>query len=111
MLPARAAAATWPASRCPSSTTAAASAARSPAATSTAAAACPATTGTYFYGDFISGTLRSFRFQNGQATDPRDWSGTIGRDIGNISSFGQDAEGELYVVDYDGEVFRIVPAP
>jgi glucose/arabinose dehydrogenase len=71
----------------------------------------PGYVGTYFYGDFISGALRSFRFQNGQATDPRDWSSTIGRDIGSISSFGQDAEGELYVVDYDGEVFRIVPAP
>ena len=71
----------------------------------------PGYAGTYFYGDFISGTIRSFRFQNGQATDPRDWSSTIGRDIGNISSFGQDAEGELYVVDYDGEIYRIVPAP
>jgi glucose/arabinose dehydrogenase len=66
--------------------------------------------GTYFYGDFISGAIRSFRLQGGQATDARDWSGTIGRDIGNVSSFGQDAEGELYIVDYDGEVFRIVPA-
>jgi hypothetical protein len=71
----------------------------------------PGYAGTYFYGDFISGTIRSFRFQNNQATDQRDWSSTIGRDIGNISSFGQDAEGELYVVDYDGEIFRIVPAP
>jgi glucose/arabinose dehydrogenase len=71
----------------------------------------PGYQGTYFYGDFISGAIRSFRFQGGQATDARDWSDTIGRDIGNVSSFGQDAEGELYVVDYDGEVFRIVPAP
>jgi hypothetical protein len=26
------------------------------------------------------------------------------------SSFGLDAQGELYIVDYDGELFRIEPA-
>ncbi len=29
--------------------------------------------------------------------------------IDNISSFGEDARGELYVADYDGEIFKIVP--
>jgi glucose/arabinose dehydrogenase len=71
----------------------------------------PGYVGTYFYGDFVSGAIRSFRFQNGQATDARDWTSTIGRNVGNVSSFGQDAEGELYVVDYDGELFRIEPTP
>ena len=33
-----------------------------------------------------------------------------GLSIGGVSSFGEDARGELYVVDYgDGEVFKIVP--
>ncbi|HVR71162.1 MAG TPA: PQQ-dependent sugar dehydrogenase [Vicinamibacteria bacterium] len=66
--------------------------------------------GTYFYGDFVSGTIRSFRHQNGQATEQRDLSGTVGRGIGNVSAFGVDAEGEIYVLDYEGELFRIVPA-
>jgi len=69
----------------------------------------PGYQGTYFYGDFVSGAIRSFRHQNGQATDARDWTASIGRGIGNVSTFGQDAQGELYVVDYDGEVYRIVP--
>ena len=69
----------------------------------------PGYAGTYFYGDFVSGTIRSFRLQNGQAADQRDWTSTVGRNIGNVSSFGQDAEGELYIVDYDGEVYRLEP--
>ena len=33
-----------------------------------------------------------------------------GLSIGSISSFGEDARGELYVTDLeDGEVFKIVP--
>jgi hypothetical protein len=69
----------------------------------------PGYAGTYFYGDFVSGAIRSFRLQNAQAADQRDWSDTVGRGIGNISSFGQDAQGELYIVDYDGEVYRLAP--
>jgi glucose/arabinose dehydrogenase len=69
----------------------------------------PGYAGTYFYGDFVSGTIRSFRLQNGQPTDQRDWTGALGRGIGSISSFGQDAEGELYILDYDGELYRIGP--
>ena len=67
--------------------------------------------GTYFYGDFVSGTIRSFRHQGGQAAEQRDLTGTVGRGIGNVSSFGVDAEGELYILDYEGELYRLVPAP
>ena len=33
-----------------------------------------------------------------------------GRTFDHIVSFGEDARGELYIVDYDGELFQIVPA-
>ena len=69
----------------------------------------PGYAGTYFYGDFVSGTIRSFRLLSGQATDQRDWTGTVGGGIGNISSFGQDAQGEVYILDYDGELYRLTP--
>jgi hypothetical protein len=29
--------------------------------------------------------------------------------INNVSSFGEDTRGELYIADYDGEIFKIVP--
>jgi hypothetical protein len=68
--------------------------------------AIPALRGTYFYGDFCSGLVRSFRFQGGGAADQRQWP-TLAPG-GMITSFGQDAAGELYVVT-DSAVFRIVP--
>ena len=68
----------------------------------------PALAGTYFFGDYCSGLVRSFRLANGVATELRDWSsGTRG--VAAPSSFGLDAAGELYIVDYDGEVYRLEP--
>jgi glucose/arabinose dehydrogenase len=71
----------------------------------------PDLVGTYFYGDFCAGFVRSFRFAGGAATDRRDWTADLGGNIGRITSFGTDAEGEAYVVDYDGEIYRLEPAP
>jgi glucose/arabinose dehydrogenase len=68
----------------------------------------PDLVGTYFYGDFCSAFVRSFRLVNGAVTEQRDWTTGL-EGIGAISSFGTDAEGEVYVVDYDGEVYRLEP--
>jgi glucose/arabinose dehydrogenase len=68
----------------------------------------PALAGTYFFGDFCSGLVRSFRYVNGQATELRDWSSST-RGVGAPTSFGLDAAGELYIVDYDGELYRLEP--
>jgi glucose/arabinose dehydrogenase len=70
----------------------------------------PGYQGTYFYGDYCSAFIRSFRFVGGQVTDQRDWTAALGRGIDNISSFGVDADGEMYIVDHQGEVYRVVPA-
>jgi glucose/arabinose dehydrogenase len=69
----------------------------------------PGYQGTYFYGDYCSGIIRSFRLENGRAVDSRDWTSSLGRGIGSLSSFGVDADGEAYMVDHDGAVYRIVP--
>ena len=69
----------------------------------------PDLAGTYFFGDFCTGLVRSFRLANGQATDVRDWTAGL-RGIDSPASFGLDADGEVYVVDYDGEVYRLEPA-
>jgi glucose/arabinose dehydrogenase len=71
-------------------------------------AAMPSLQGTYFYADYCSGWVRSFRYANNAATEPRDWD--FGN-LGNILSFGEDAVGELYVLSANGTVNRIVPAP
>jgi len=69
----------------------------------------PDLVGTYFYGDYCSGFVRSFRYANGQATDQRDWTDGIGG-VDQLTSFGTDDAGEVYVVDRDGEVYRLEPA-
>jgi glucose/arabinose dehydrogenase len=66
----------------------------------------PGIVGHYFYSDFCTGFLKSFKLVNGSATDHRTWS--IG-DIGSVMSFGQDASGELYMLTSNGRVSRIIP--
>lgn len=67
--------------------------------------ALPEIQGHYFYSDFCTGFLRSFRASGGQATDRRQW------DVGNpgsVSSFGVDGAGELYIVDLNGTVRKLI---
>ena len=69
--------------------------------------------GTYFYGDFCSGFVRSFRLDASGTGTTEDVDHSQALDtLGSraISSFGEDACGEILVVDYNGEVLRIVPA-
>ena len=68
----------------------------------------PDLAGTYFFGDYCSGFVRSFRFA--AARRPTCGTGRGLRGIDSPSSFGLDAEGEVYVVDLDGEVYRLEPA-
>jgi len=70
-------------------------------------AAIPALQGHYFYADYCQGWVRSFRLENGQAVDAHQWP-TLAPG-GAVPSFGQDAAGELYVMNSEGRVFRIVP--
>ena len=70
-------------------------------------AAVPALQGTYFYADFCAGFVRSFRLVNEMATELTDWMAL--RPGGNITSFGEDAAGELYIMTSQGGLYRIVP--
>jgi glucose/arabinose dehydrogenase len=67
--------------------------------------AIPALQGTYFYSDFCSGWVRSFRLSSGVVTEEREWPAL---QAGNVTSFGQDAAGELYILTAGGSVYRIV---
>ncbi len=69
----------------------------------------PDLAGTYFFGDFCTGLVRSLRLASGQATDVRDWTAGL-RGIDSPTAFGRDADGEICVVDHDGEVYRLEPA-
>ncbi len=69
-------------------------------------AAIPELEGTYFYGDWCGGWVRSFRFAEGTVADERDWTEQLGK-VPELTSFGVDANGEIYVVSGSGAVFRI----
>jgi hypothetical protein len=74
-------------------------------------AAVTALQGTYFYADYCAGFVRSFRLVGGMVTEQADWMalrppGVI--PVG-VTSFGEDAAGELYIMTSSGGLFRIVP--
>lgn len=69
----------------------------------------PALVGRYLYGDFCSRFVRSFLYDGSAATDRLDHSTALVPG-GGISSFGEDAKGEIYVLTIEGGVFRIAPA-
>jgi glucose/arabinose dehydrogenase len=71
--------------------------------------AVPALQGLYFYGDFCQGWVHSFRYSGGTATEVTDWPAL--RTGSPMTSFGEDAAGELYVMESSGRIFKIVAGP
>ena len=67
--------------------------------------ALPELAGQYLYSDYCSGWLKSFSYGNGTASAVTDWGIT---NVGNILSFGQDAQNELYMLSDTGKVYQIV---
>lgn len=73
--------------------------------------------GRYFYGDFVSRRLFSIALvidpNTGEATATNEIEHTadVGGTglVGSLSSFGVDANGELYLVDYNGTIRRLLP--
>jgi glucose/arabinose dehydrogenase len=67
-------------------------------------AAIPAIAGLYFYADFCTGFLRSFRFDGSAAAEQKDWGMTLNQP----KSFGRDFAGELYIVAGD-TILKLTP--
>lgn len=70
-------------------------------------AAIPELDGTYFYSDWCSQWIRSFKFAGGAVTEEQDWSEQLG-ELGQINTFGIDSAGELYIGTHEGIVARLV---
>ena len=78
--------------------------------------AIPSAQGTYFFADYCTGTIWSFRYQNGLVSNFTDRTPELSPqgEVAWIASFAEDSAGELYMVDHDkvegqGEIWRIVP--
>ncbi len=61
--------------------------------------------GRYIYGDYCSGNVWSLKVVNGRATGLRRER----FEIESVTSFGEDAAGELYAVSHGGTVYRLTP--
>jgi glucose/arabinose dehydrogenase len=72
--------------------------------------ALPQLQGHYFYANFCTQTVNSFVVSGGMATDHQDWTSDLG--VARPVSFGEDADGELYLVSFsDGAVYKIDAVP
>jgi glucose/arabinose dehydrogenase len=65
----------------------------------------PALAGRYVYGDLCKGELRSARLAAGSASGDAAIPG-LGK-VEQLSSFGEDAHGRVYVVSLNGPVYRL----
>jgi cysteine-rich repeat protein len=78
--------------------------------------ALPDLLGTYFYSDFCASFVRTFDVAGGVAQNQTNRTADVdpGNDLDGVSSFGEDARGELYIVSHgnftpgEGAVYRIV---
>jgi glucose/arabinose dehydrogenase len=74
--------------------------------------ALPDLDGRYFYADYCTGLLRSFVWSGGVVREHYDWKPAIDHDgvLAQVSSFGVDHDGELYIVELTGSIFQLVPS-
>lgn len=75
--------------------------------------AIPDLEGVYFFGDFVSGGIYSFRYDGTSVSEFTDRTAELGNtfDAFQLSSFGEDSQGELYVMGLDGTVYKVIPVP
>jgi hypothetical protein len=70
--------------------------------------------GTYFYADHCSNEIDTFRTDSScSVSEPIERTVDLhpggGLAISQITSFGEDSRGEIYIVDRAGEVFKLLP--
>ncbi len=70
--------------------------------------AMPQLQGLYFFGDYVDDFVRSFRpgTEGPEEGSLVDWTAAFGG-ISSPASFGEDADGELYIVSLFGSVYQI----
>jgi len=72
----------------------------------------PSIFGRYFFADFVTGQVWSFRRSGTGIVDLQDHTAILNPDIDYITSFGEDSTGRLYIVSLQGTVARIIaPTP
>jgi glucose/arabinose dehydrogenase len=72
--------------------------------------AIPALQGHYFFSDYCTAILRSFRIQDGKAVDQFDWKVALDPEyeLAKIAAFGEDNDGEMFLITHEGPIFKFV---
>ncbi len=65
--------------------------------------------GVYVYGDYDSGRIWGLRYENGKLVAKGELIEVSARTKLNIASFGEDPQGELYILAFDGRIHELVP--
>jgi hypothetical protein len=68
--------------------------------------AIPDLVGAYLYADFCEGLIFALHVRDGEVIAHRD----LGQVVPQLSSFGQDQDGELYALSLQGPIYRIEAA-
>jgi len=68
--------------------------------------------GQYIFGDYCSGNIWTLKVVNGKAINFKNRTEEINIGGGEfttyISSFGQDSDGEIYIIDYNGGIYKLI---
>tara|TARA_X000001036_G_C20681380_1_gene806025 strand:+ start:1720 stop:2790 length:1071 start_codon:yes stop_codon:yes gene_type:complete len=68
--------------------------------------------GRYIFGDYCTGKVWSFINDNGQIVDFRDHTqevlSSMNKNSFYLSSFGESYNGELFLIDYNGSLYKII---
>ena len=79
----------------------------------------PSLSGSYLFADFCSNQVWSLRYDGAAVTELLERTAELapggGLSIGAIAAFGEDGNGEIYIVDRgngtDGEIYKLRPSP
>ena len=68
--------------------------------------------GKYIFGDYCTGKVWSLVNNNGEISDLKDHTEEILESMNKsefyLSSFGQSNNGELFIVDYNGSIYKLI---
>ena len=68
--------------------------------------------GRYIFGDYCTGKVWSIKIEEGKGSDVIEHTSSIMKSMGEkefyLSSFGQNNDGEIFIVDYNGTIYKLV---
>ncbi len=72
----------------------------------------PSLQGAYFYSDYCTAIVRSFRWEDGVVSDHWDWKSALDPRfrLAEVSSFAEDEAGEIYLISSSGSIYKFGPA-